>query len=803
MDKAIIERAAEITAAMPDAEKAKMLSGADFWRLYSSEKYGLAEIAVSDGPHGLRQQPEKVVQLGAKGSVPSTCFPPAATTACSFDPELLRQVGEAIGEEARRQDVAVVLGPAVNHKRSPLCGRNFEYVSEDPCLTGELATAIIDGIQSKGVGTSIKHFCCNSQERARFLSDSIVDERALREIYLRGFEKAICEAKPWTIMTAYNQLNGLHCAANKRLLTDIARGEWGFDGLFETDWGAITADVGGCYEAGLDLEMPGTGSGTDKIILKALESGRLSRERFEAAAQAVAALILRAVEGEKTEYSCDMDAHLRLAQHAAEQSAVLLKNDGILPYSGGSVAVIGSMAKRPRYQGAGSSHINPAALDNACEAFEQAGIKFDYADGYGDEETKPNKKRIAQAVKAAKGKDIVFVFAGLPASVESEGYDRDDITMPESHNRLIEAVAAVNPNVVVVLSCGSAIAMPWLDKVKGVLLMYLGGCQLGKAAVSLLIGKVNPSGKLSETFPLALADTPCHGHFAENRVFSDYRESIFTGYRYYDTVGKRVQFPFGFGLSYTDFSYDEISIDGGTLAADGNLRVSVKVTNTGKREGKETVLLFVGKKESALYRPKKELKGFKKLTLAAGESGTAEFELTADALSVWNTKTDGWYAEPGEYQVYAAASVEDVRLTGAFTLEGEEQPVEDLRQTAPCYYNVSGGSLEVSDDEYRALIGRELPVIDENAPVTLNSPISDMMRSFVGRRILAVEKRKVIKSADPEENIDKMIAASLYDMPMRAATMSGMTWGEVEAMVLIAQGKTFKGLRQMRKSRKK
>ncbi len=803
MNRKIVEQAKAFAAKLTDEQKARLLSGVDFWHLYSNKELGIPEIMVSDGPHGLRQMVERTGDDVVNGTVKSTCFPAGGTTACSFDPELMARVGRAIGEEARKQGVHVVLGPAVNHKRSPLCGRNFEYISEDPYLTGEMAAGIIDGIQSVGVGTSIKHFACNSQEKARFVNDSIVDERALREIYLRGFERAIAKSNPWTIMASYNLLNGVHATENKRLLTDITRGEWGYDGLIMTDWAAIT-NIPESYDAGLDLEMPGSAGDTHEIILAALADGRLSREGFERAARTVLELIVRAAEGEQIEYSCNMEKHYALAREAAEQSAVLLKNDGILPYKGGSVAVIGSMAKRPRYQGGGSSHIEPIVMDSPYEAFQQAGIAFDYADGYGDEELTPNAKLIEEARIAARDKDIVFIFAGLPASIESEGFDRDDINMPDSHIRLIEDVAAVNPNVVVILSCGSAVSMPWLNKVKGVLLMYLGGCQLGKAAVNLLTGKANPCGKLPETFPLRIEDTPCHGWFGNEMYYAEYRESIFTGYRYYDTAKKEVLFPFGSGLSYTTFAYSDMKIDSASIGEGGTAKVSVTVTNTGRVAGREIAMLFVGKEKSELYRPAKELKGFKKVALQPGESAVVEFELTPDLLSVYNTRTNAWYAEPGEYRLYAGPNVAELPLSLTLTLTTPEQPTNDLEPKADCYYHVATlRQFRPNDHQFESLPGVKLPDRNVFRPLTLESPVGELNRTFAGRQFVKIAKRHALKTAVAGMDVEKMIEEGVLEMPIRASIMAGFTRYQLEGIVWLGKGKVFKGLRMLSKKGKK
>jgi len=802
MNQYIVSTARKMASKLTDEQKARLLSGVDFWHLYSDDKAGIPEIMVSDGPHGLRQMVERTGDDVVNGTVKSTCFPAGGTTACSFDPELMKTVGRAIGEEARKQGVAVVLGPAVNHKRSPLCGRNFEYISEDPYLTGQMATGIIDGIQSCGVGTSIKHFACNSQEKARFVNDSIVDERALREIYLRGFESAVKDSRPWTIMASYNLLNGTHSTENKKLLTDIARGEWGYDGLIMTDWAAID-NICESYKAGLDLEMPGSAGDTHEIILAGLADGTLPRESFERAAQTVLELIVRAKEGEKIEYSCDMQEHFDIARKAAEQSAVLLKNEDILPFKGGSVAVIGSMAKRPRYQGGGSSHIEPVIMDSPCEAFEKAGIKFDYAEGYGDEELLPNAALIREAVNAARDKDIVFIFAGLPASIESEGFDRDDIDMPQSHIKLIEEVSEANHNVVVVLSCGSPVAMPWLDKVRGVLLMYLGGCQMGAAAVNLLTGKVNPSGKLAETFPLKLEDTPCHGWFANEMYFAEYRESIFTGYRYYDTVGKKVLFPFGSGLSYTTFKYSDITVDSGSIGAGQTAKVSVTVTNTGRVAGMETAMLFAGKAKSELFRPARELKGFKKIALQPGESKVVEFEITPELLSVYNTLTESWYAEPGDYTLFVGPNIAELPLTVSLTLTTAQQATPDLESRADCYYRI--GELKQfrpNDHQFAALPGVKLPDRNVPRPLSLASPVGELNRTFAGRLFVKIAKRHALKTAVSGMDTAKMIDHSVLEMPIRASIMAGFNRTQLEGIVLLGKGKVIKGLSMIANGKK-
>jgi len=802
-----MSKAQDIVKKMTNEEKALLLSGEDFWHLVAFEKYGLPRIMVADGPHGLRKQPDKEDHLGQNESVPATCFPPACTTACSFDEELIFKMGEALAEECHDQGISVLLGPGANHKRSPLCGRNFEYFSEDPVLTGAMAISYVKGVQRKGIGTSLKHFACNSQEHARFLSDSIVDERALREIYLRAFETVIKKSQPCTIMTAYNKINGTYCSENKRLMEYVARGEWGFKGIFVTDWGAMHDPVES-YKNGQDLEMPGSCKGTDKRVLAALENGDISQQTLDEHAARLVELILKSMEAKKKNVTCDMTAHLKLAQHIAEESAVLLKNDGLLPYKPtGTFAVIGNMAKHPRYQGAGSSKINPYELDNAYDAFVSLGVDFDYADGYKRYATEPDDALIREASDTAKGKDIVFVFAGLPESYESEGYDRDTLDMPPAHNKLIEAVAAVNENVVVVLQCGSAVTMPWKDKAKAILLTYLGGCQGGKAAVNLLLGNANPSGKLAETFPMKLSDTPCYKHFANDKFTAQYRESIFTGYRYYDTVEKEVLFPFGHGLSYTTYAYSDLKISSESISDTEKLTVTLKVKNNGELAGKEIVQLYVSHKKPSVFKAAKELKAFAKVVLEAEEEKEVSFELDADAFNYYNIRIHDWHAESGDYEILIGASSRDIRLRSAVHItSAAECDVPDYRGIAPSYYSLphTDGILDLPQSEFLALVGKPLPERRAVRPFHLNSPVFELRSTFIGRIFVFFAKRIGTKSLVISEGDDaeKMVDAMIMDLPLRAIGMSGsFTRDQIDGLAEILNGHLIRGLKLMRKSK--
>lgn len=776
--------AKELVKQMTLEEKAGLCSGHDFWHLKSVERLGLNKIMVTDGPHGLRKQAEESDHLGINNSVPATCFPTACTTACSFDRELMFEIGKAIGEECQQEKVAVVLGPGVNIKRSPLCGRNFEYVSEDPYVTGQIASALISGVQSQGVGTSLKHFAANNQEKGRMISNSVIDERALREIYLPGFEEAVKSAQPWTVMCSYNLLNGIYASENKTLLTDILRTEWGFEGLVVTDWGATNDRVKG-VEAGLDLEMPSSNGMNDALIVKAVQEGKLSEEALDTVVERVVELILKAQENQKEDFVYDKGVHHNLAVKAAEQSAVLLKNEGgILPAAiENQVLVVGAFAKTPRYQGAGSSKINPTQLDNAVDAIKALGGRVEYAEGYCLKDHSIQEAMIKEACKAAEGKEKVFIFAGLPDEYESEGFDRTNLSMPESHNKLIEEVVKVNENVVVVLLCGAPIVMPWADKVKGILLAYLGGQGTGTACAKLLYGKANPSGKLAETFPMALEDNPSYNYFPGGTRSVEYRESIFVGYRYYDKADKAVAYPFGYGLSYTDFEYSGLKVSGENC----DLKVQVTVTNTGKVAGAEVVQLYVAKKESNIFRAEKEIKGFTKVFLAPGESKQVEIKLNERSFAYYNAEINNWSVEGGAYEIKVGASSRDIRLSVSVEVEGDgaEEKLSSLKETAPVYFNLPKEGLKVSAKEFKALYGRELPPSERvpGEPFTLNSSMGEIQCTQTGQQVLGMLQAQVAQmfggSSEEEgsNDIAMMFEAMIMDMPLRNLIM--MSQGQV------------------------
>ncbi|GGA13217.1 glycosyl hydrolase [Paenibacillus marchantiophytorum] len=662
----------ELIAQMTLEEKAGMCSGLDFWRTKAVERLGIPSIMMTDGPHGLRKQRSGSDHLGIFDSVPATCFPAGAGIACSWDRELIQQVGAAIGEECQAEEVAILLGPGANIKRSPLCGRNFEYFSEDPFLSSEMAAGHINGVQSQGVGTSLKHFAANNQEHRRMSVDAIVDERTLREIYLASFEGAVKKAQPWTVMSAYNQVNGVYASENPYLLTDILKNEWGHEGFIVSDWGAVNERVSG-LAAGLELEMPASSGAGDQKIIEAVRGGALSEETLDRAVGRLLAIIFKAVENRKANASYDPQAHHELARVAARESMVLLKNESsLLPLKReGAYAILGDFARNPRYQGGGSSHIKPTQLDDIYESIrkEAGAAQLSYAQGYEGDRDEPNPELIAQAVQAASQADAAIVFVGLPERYESEGYDRNHLRIPASHVRLIEAVADVQPNVVVVLSNGSAIEMPWLGRVKAVLEGYLGGQALGGAIADLLFGNVSPSGKLAETFPQQLAHNPSFLNFPGEGDRAAYQEGLFVGYRYYDAKRIVPLFPFGHGLSYTTFVYSDLELSTNSIQDTDTLQVSLKVTNTGAMQGKEVVQLYVKDIISRVVRPDKELKGFAKVELLPGETKTVTFTLDQRAFAYYNVELKDWHVETGEFEILVGHSSQEIVLTERVVVE--------------------------------------------------------------------------------------------------------------------------------------
>ena len=644
----------ELVDQMTLEEKAGLCSGLDFWHTKSVERLGVESVMVSDGPHGLRKQDQEADHLGMNDSIKAVCMPAACATAASFDREQLYRVGQAIGDSCQHEKLGVVLGPAVNIKRSPLCGRNFEYFSEDPYLAGEMSAAFINGVQSRNVGTSIKHFAANNQEHRRMSSSSNADERTLREIYFPAFETAVKKAQPWTVMCSYNRINGVYASEDPWLLTRVLREDWGFEGYVVSDWGAVSDRVAG-LKAGLDLEMPASGGVNDAKIVEAVRNGTLDEAVVDLAAERILRINYKYLDNARPETPWDMEAQHLLSAEVAADSMVLLKNEGVLPLNKeDTVAFIGEFAVKPRFQGGGSSHINSFKTTSAMEAAE--GLKVTYARGYSVAADSTTEEWIAEAVEAAKHAKVAVIFAGLPDSYESEGYDRTHMQLPACQNRLIEAVAAANPNTVVVLHNGSPVEMPWIDHVKGVLEAYLGGQAVGLATVRVLFGDVNPSGRLPESFPKKLSDNPSYLFYGGEGDNADYREGIFVGYRYYDRKDMEVLFPFGYGLSYTTFAYSNLRLSAETISDTDTLTATVTVKNTGSRTGKTVVQLYVGDPESTVFRPVRELKDFAKVELQPGESRDVTFTLDKRAFAYWNEEIQDWHVESGEFTIEVGQS---------------------------------------------------------------------------------------------------------------------------------------------------
>lgn len=655
-------------------EKAALTSGASFWYTKPIERVGVPAVMVTDGPHGLRKQREGGDHLGIGDSVPATCFPPAVGLGSSWDVELVHRVGEALGTETSIENVAVLLGPGINIKRSPLCGRNFEYLSEDPIVSGVLGAAIVRGVQSKGVGTSLKHFAANNQEDDRMRSSSDVDPRPLREIYLRGFQRVVEDAQPWTVMCSYNRINGVYASEDPWLLTQVLRDEWGFEGLVVSDWGAVNERVP-ALAAGMDLEMPSSNGVTDAQIVAAVQDGSLDESVLDTAAGRVLGLVRKATDGAgAAEGPLDVDAHHALAREAAGRSIVLLKNDGgLLPLAkDASVAVIGEFAEKPRYQGAGSSMINPTRLDTALDGIREAASgPVSYARGFSNavevaaDETSALRE---EAVAAASGADVTVVFLGLPARLESEGYDREDIDLPAEQLELLDAVLAANPNTVVVLSNGGVVALPFADRVPAIVEAWLLGQAGGTATADVLFGDVNPSAKLTETIPVRIEDTPAFLDFPGEFSHVRYGEGLFVGYRWYDARRLEVAFPFGHGLSYTSFAYGDVSA---AVDADGDIEVTVPVTNTGSRAGREVVQAYASLPGGKVQRPVRELKAFASVALEPGETRDVVLTVRRKDLAYWDIRLDAWVVEGGSYVVDVAASSRDIRSSVPVDVEGD------------------------------------------------------------------------------------------------------------------------------------
>ena len=716
----------ELIDKMTLEEKAGLTSGMDFWHTKPIPRLGIPSMLLSDGPHGLRKQEWQSDHLGMHKSVPATCFPTAASLANSWDTDMIERLGRALGLEAATEGISVLLGPGCNIKRNPLCGRNFEYFSEDPYLSGKSAAALIRGVQSNGISACVKHFAANSQELRRMSNDSVVDERTLREIYLPSFEMAVKEGGVKCVMTSYNRLNGEYTNENTHLLQDILYGEWGYDGMVVTDWGGNNDRVKALV-AGDNLEMPYSGGDTDRYVAQAVRDGVISEELLDERVDKILDMVFTTRKAFDYKHY-DKQEHHRLAAEFAEETAVLLKNDGILPLAGGSVAVIGDFAKTPRYQGAGSSLVNSTRVDNALDALRAEGVRIvGFEPGYrrGGERS---SRLCAKACELAMRAETVLLFLGLDEGGEAEGIDRSDMRLPENQLELLTALSAVSRNIVVILSCGGAVEMPWQQRARAVVHGFLGGQAGATAMARLLTGKANFSGKLSETVPLRYEDMPSAPYYPGREKTSEYREGLFVGYRYFDTAQKPVLYPFGYGLSYTQYRYSDLEISGDT--------VSFSVENTGKMSGAEVAQLYIAPKTNGTFRPARELKGFVRITLAPKEKKRAEITLSDRSFALWSTKHGDWVVEAGEYEILVGASSRDIRLHGTVTRKGITEKLYDEPELAPYY---TADIKDVPDAAFEALLGRPIPQHnwDREAPFEFNDCVSqgEYLRDGLGKAI--------------------------------------------------------------------
>ena len=777
---------AEIIAKLNLEQKCALLSGAGTFTTRGYQNAGVPAITLSDGPNGVRKQAGAADHLGLNPSVPATCFPTAATVACSWDPALGEEIGRAMGEEAAAQEVSVLLGPGLNTKRSPLCGRNFEYFSEDPYLSGKMAAAYVRGIQSEGIAACPKHFAANSQELRRMASDSVLDERTLRELYLTGFEIVVKESAPKTIMSSYNLVNGTYANENAHLLQEILRGDWGFTGAVVTEWGGSNDHALG-VKNGSTLEMPAPGGDAVRELLAAVQSGKISEADVDARLDELLTLVLdTSAAVQKHSRSFDADAHHALARRAAAESTVLLQNDGILPLAADTkVAILGDFAETPRYQGAGSSAVNSLKVDTVLENLAQSGLRvLGFAPGF-DRRGMADAAKEAEAVALAKQADVAVLFLGLDEIKESEGLDRTDMKLADNQIALLKAVQQANPNTVVVLNAGSSLETPWLTHCRAVVYGALGGQAGAGAVLDVLTGKLNPCGKLAETWANCYEDTPAKDNFAGAGRTVQYREGLYVGYRYYQTAGVPVAFPFGHGLSYTSFAYSDLK-----ASADG---VTLTVTNTGDRAGAEIVQLYVAKPDAKIFRPAQELKGFAKVPLRPGESRTVVIPLDDKAFRYWNIQTDRWEIEGGQYELRVGASCADIRLTAAVEIAGTDAPDPYAGKTLPHYR--TGSVQNVPDAEWETLLGHAIP--QDTIKIDRNMTLGELnhSRSPLGWLIWAVLTALLnasYKKGKPDLNI-----LFQYNMPLRAlAKMTGgaISMGMVDGLVMELQGFWIIGL---------
>lgn len=792
----------ELISKMTLEEKASLMSGKDFWQTQEIEHLGIGNIFFADGPNGVRKQAAAADHLGLNPSIQATCFPTSATIANSWNVELGELIGKTLGEEAVSQKVNVLLGPGINIKRNSLCGRNFEYFSEDPFLAGKMGAAYIRGIQSKGISACVKHFCANNQEKRRMSIDTIVDERTLREIYLTGFEIAVKEGKTKAVMSAYNKLNGTYTNENLQLM-DILRKEWNFEGCVITDWGGSNDRVAGLL-AGNELEMPTTAGETNKEIIQAVRSGQIKEEVLDQCVDRLLDLVFTTEETfHKPHDKFDVEEHHKVAQKSAEESIVLLKNEGnILPVNHTDrVAIIGDFARKARYQGAGSSIVNPTILNNTINCINKSGIRcIGYEPGYKRYEKK-SKAMIASACRLAEKADVILLYLGLDEVTEVEGLDRQNMKLPQNQIELLDALYEITPNIVAVLSCGSSVEMPWIGKVKGLLHGYLGGQAGVEAMLRVLTGEVNPSGKLAETYVMRYEDTPSYHNFPGNEVSVEYREGIFIGYRYYDMANIPILFPFGYGLSYTTFQYSDIQV-----RSDG---VTFQIENTGKLFGGEIAQLYVRCKSGDIFRPKKELKGFAKIYLKPKDIKTVTIPFDDKTFRYFNIKTNRWEIEGAEYEIMIGASSAEIRLTGSITLQGTQAPLPYEKESLHSYY--SGEIYDVCTEEFEKLIGHKIPESkwDRRIPLDYNDTIEQCQYArgkFARFCYHTINFTYWFLKKIGKRSSANIIMMSIYHMPLRGiARMTGgiVNMPMLDGILIIINGNFFRGLNRLLKERRK
>jgi beta-glucosidase len=792
--------AAAIVAQLTLEEKASLCSGRDFWTTEPIDRLGVPSIVMTDGPHGVRLQQGATDHLGISSSVPATCFPTASALAATWDRDLVGEVAGAIADECLALGVDVLLGPGVNLKRSPLCGRNFEYFSEDPLLAGELATAYIRGVQSRGVGTSLKHFAGNDQEHRRLLVDAIYDDRTLRELELTAFELPVTRAQPWTVMGAYNRVNGTYACEHPWLLTEVLKGEWGHTGIVVTDWGAMHDRVA-AIAAGCELEMPATDGSSDQAIVEAVRAGTLDEAAVDRAVTRLVELALRAAATRQPDATFDVEVHHALARRAAAEAAVLCRNeDAALPIRDGDrVAVLGAFASSPRFQGTGSSRINPTRVDTLRDELTAllGTDRVTYASGYRDPD-RVDDALLAEAVTLAQQADVAVIHVGLPDGYENEGDDRTHLRLPASHDALVAAVAAVHDRVVVVLANGAPVELPWIDDVEAVVEGYLGGQAGAGGLADVLTGAVDPGGHLGETFPRHLEDVPSSRHFPGGPATVQHREGLYVGYRFHDTVDGDVLFPFGHGLSYTTFAVGDVALDRTEVAPEelrdgATLTLSATVSNTGERAGKVAVQVYVRDPEACVYRPDRELRAFTKVTLERGESRRIELELGERAFAFWDVERDAWSVEPGRFEVLVGLSSRDLRGQAELTVSGEPFPSRE----EPAVYRRPPRYLDVDAGSYEALLGRPLPSErPAGPPYTANSTLSEVAHTPAGRVLRRLVARRLREGFGADPANEALVRSMLEHSPLRTLAMGGVSSAQLDTIVDLVNGRWLSGGRR-------